>query len=162
MPSAHRRVPSSGSTAMSTLGSEPSPTSSPLASIGASSFSPSPITTMPSMWIVWSTACMPSTAAWSAASLSPRPIQRALASAAASVTRTSSSARLRSGAAFNSQHPRWLASALDLRRALGSPDHHQHDPEQGQEPAELEADLGARLARAADDALVEHEADRRD
>src|SRR5687768_10213401 len=41
---------------------------------------------------------MASTAAWSAASLSPRPTQRAAASAAASVTRTSSSARLRSGA----------------------------------------------------------------
>src|SRR5579872_150698 len=40
---------------------------------------------------------MASTAAWSAASLSPRPISRAAASAAASVTRTSSSARLRSG-----------------------------------------------------------------
>ena len=38
-----------------------------------------------------------STAAWSAASLSPRPTRRAAASAAASVTRTSSSARLRSG-----------------------------------------------------------------
>src|SRR5688572_1339063 len=38
-----------------------------------------------------------STAAWSAASLSPRPTQRAAASAAASVTRTSSRARLRSG-----------------------------------------------------------------
>ena len=67
------------------------------ASIGASSFSPSPITTMPSMRTVCSTACMPSTAAWSAAILSPRPIQRAACSAAASVTRTSSSARLRSG-----------------------------------------------------------------
>src|SRR4051794_15640548 len=41
---------------------------------------------------------MASTAAWSAASLSPRPDQRAAASAAYSVTRTSSSARLRSGA----------------------------------------------------------------
>ena len=40
---------------------------------------------------------MPSTAAWSAAILSPRPTQRAACSAAASVTRTSSSARLRSG-----------------------------------------------------------------
>src|SRR5919108_3325194 len=40
---------------------------------------------------------MPSTAAWSAASLSPRPIQRPAPSAAASVTRTSSSARFRSG-----------------------------------------------------------------
>ena len=100
IPSAHRRVPSSGSTATSTSGGLPSPISSPLWSIGASSFSPSPITTTPSMWIVWSTACMPSTAAWSAASLSPRPIQRALARAAASVTRTSSSARLRSGVTF--------------------------------------------------------------
>ncbi len=96
-PWAHRRVPSSGSTAMSTDGGEPSPTCSPLWSIGASSFSPSPITTTPSMWTVCSTACMPSTAAWSAASLSPRPTQRAACSAAASVTRTSSSARLRSG-----------------------------------------------------------------
>src|SRR6266536_5147249 len=39
-----------------------------------------------------------STAAWSAASFSPRPIQRAAAIAAASVTRTSSSAMFRSGA----------------------------------------------------------------
>jgi len=39
---------------------------------------------------------MASTAAPSAAFLSPRPIQREAASAAASVTRTSSSARLRS------------------------------------------------------------------
>ena len=58
-------------------GEQPSPICSPLESIGASSFSPSPITTMPSMWIVCSTACMPSTAAWSAASLSPMPTQRA-------------------------------------------------------------------------------------
>src|SRR5271169_5545185 len=40
---------------------------------------------------------MPSTAAWSAASLSPRPTSGAAASAAASVTRTSSRARFRSG-----------------------------------------------------------------
>src|SRR5262245_48658357 len=40
---------------------------------------------------------MPSTAAWSAASFSPRPTSGAAASAAASVTRTSSRARLRSG-----------------------------------------------------------------
>ncbi len=64
------------------------------------------------------TACIPSTAAWSAATLSPRPIQRALASAAASVTRTSSSARLRSGAGLQLRtspvacvcaRPRWRA-----------------------------------------------------
>src|SRR6266545_5481219 len=41
---------------------------------------------------------MASTAAWSTASLSPKPILRAAAMAAASVTRTSSRARLRSGA----------------------------------------------------------------
>src|ERR1022692_1430990 len=40
---------------------------------------------------------MPSTAAWSAASLSPLPTSGAAARAANSVTRTSSSARLRSG-----------------------------------------------------------------
>src|SRR5258707_8423894 len=40
---------------------------------------------------------MPSTAAWSASSLSPLPTSGAHASAAASVTRTSSRARLRSG-----------------------------------------------------------------
>src|SRR5918995_1619008 len=105
IPSAHRRVPSRGSTAMSTSGGVPSPICSPLWSIGASSFSPSPITTTPSMWIVCRTACMPSTAAWSAASLSPRPIQRAQPRAAASVTRTSSSARLRSGVLLMASDP---------------------------------------------------------
>ena len=40
-------VPSIGSTATSTSGPLPSPTCSPLKSIGASSFSPSPITTVP-------------------------------------------------------------------------------------------------------------------
>ncbi len=54
MPWAASVVPSRGSTAMSTSGGEPSPMRSPLASIGASSFSPSPITTRPSIWIDWS------------------------------------------------------------------------------------------------------------
>ena len=76
----------------------PSPISSPLKSIGASSFSPSPITTTPSIETVLRTRRMASTAAPSAAFLSPRPIQRPAASAAASVPRTSSMARLRSGA----------------------------------------------------------------
>ena len=49
IPSAVSRVPSSGSTAMSTCGGLPSPICSPLKSIGASSFSPSPITTTPSI-----------------------------------------------------------------------------------------------------------------
>src|SRR5918996_3411097 len=46
---------------------------------------------------------MASTAAWSTASLSPKPILRAAAMAAASVTRTSSRARLRSGASRSSR-----------------------------------------------------------
>src|SRR5450631_2393667 len=66
--------------------------------MGALSFSPSPITTTPSMAMLESTIRMALTAAPSAPSLSPRPIHRDAASAAASVTRTSSMARLRSGA----------------------------------------------------------------
>jgi len=96
-PSAHNRVPSSGSTATSTSGPDPSPIGSPLNSIGASSFSPSPMTTTPFIDTESSIARMPSTAAWSAAILSPRPTQRPAPSAAASVTRTSSIARFLSG-----------------------------------------------------------------
>ena len=59
------------------------------------------MTTMPSIGTVSSTMRMASTAAPSAPSLSPRPIHRDAASAAASVTRTSSMARLRSGACFS-------------------------------------------------------------
>ena len=101
-PSEVRVVPSMGSTAMSVIGGLPSPINSPLNSIGASSFSPSPMTTIPSMGTLLSTWRMASTAAPSAPSLSPRPIQREAASAAASVTRTSSSARLRSGSSRRS------------------------------------------------------------
>jgi hypothetical protein len=97
IPSAVSRVPSSGSTATSTSGPWPFPTSSPLYSIGASSFSPSPITTLPLIETVSSISRIASTAAWSALILSPRPTQRPAAIAAASVTRTSSSARFRSG-----------------------------------------------------------------
>ena len=96
-PLAVRVVPSMGSTAMSVAGPWPSPTDSPLNSMGASSFSPSPMTTMPSMGTLPSVMRMASTAAPSAPSLSPRPIHRDAAMAAASVTRTMSSARLRSG-----------------------------------------------------------------
>src|SRR5665213_1435795 len=99
-PSAVEVVPSIGSTAMSALGGVPSPIRSPLKSIGASSFSPSPMTTTPSMAIEDSTIRMAFTAAPSAPFLSPRPIQRDAASAEASVTRTSSMARLRSGACW--------------------------------------------------------------
>src|SRR4029450_9509892 len=84
--------------------------------MGALSFSPSPITTTPAIEVVSSIRRIPSTAAWSAEILSPRPIQRPAPPArspeifpppptqrpadiaADSVTRTSSSARLRSGA----------------------------------------------------------------
>ena len=97
LPSASRRVPSIGSTAISIRGSCPVPSTSPLYSMGASSFSPSPITTMPSISTEFSTSRMASTAARSPPTLSPRPMKRPAASAAASVTRTSSSARLRSG-----------------------------------------------------------------
>src|ERR671919_369361 len=55
------------------------------------------MTTTPLIETVSSIARMASTAAWSAEFLSPRPIQRPQPSAAASVTRTSSRARFRSG-----------------------------------------------------------------
>src|SRR5918993_331779 len=77
--------------------------------MGASSFSPSPITTMPSMGTLSSTMRMASTAAPSAPFLSPRPIQRDAARAAASVTRTSSMARLRSGRCFSFMRRIYLA-----------------------------------------------------
>ena len=91
-------VPSMGSTAMSVNGGVPSPIFSPLNNIGAWSFSPSPMTTIPSMGTDESTVRRASTAAASAPILSPRPIQRLAAIAAASVVRTRSMARLRSGA----------------------------------------------------------------
>src|ERR671911_1179815 len=77
--------------------------------MGASSFSPSPITTMPSMGTLSRTMRMASTAAPSAPFLSPRPIQRDAARAAASVTRTSSMARLRSGRCFSFMRRIYLA-----------------------------------------------------
>src|SRR4051812_9766295 len=166
MPLAASVVPSSGSTAMSTCGGLPSPMRSPLNSIGASSFSPSPMTTVPSMLTVPSTSRMASTAAWSAPSLSPRPTIRAAARAAASVVRTSSRARLRSGCegcTLMAPQPMWrrldrarrLARALELRCAHGRPEEHQARADQSEEPPVLERDLAARRARLADDALVE-------
>ena len=91
-------VPSIGSTATSHSGPVPSPTSSPLNSIGAWSFSPSPMTTTPRIETVLISLRIAFTAAPSAAFLSPLPTHRPAAIAAASVTRASSSARLRSGA----------------------------------------------------------------
>ena len=89
-------VPSSGSTAMSTFGPFLLPTFSPMNSIGASSRSPSPITTVPSIGSLLSSRRMASTAAWSAAFSLPRPRSRAADTAARSVTRTISSDRMRS------------------------------------------------------------------
>ena len=119
-PSASGRVPSMGSTAMSTactgvcsidaarawlaVRAEEIPINSPLYSIGALSFSPSPMTTTPSISIESSRRRIASTAAASAFSFSLRPIQRAAASAALSVTRTSSIARFRSSSAMLSLH----------------------------------------------------------
>ena len=62
-PSAISVVPSIGSTAMSTSGPSPLPTFSPLNSIGASSFSPSPITTTPFICTVLMSLRIASTAA---------------------------------------------------------------------------------------------------
>src|SRR6201994_270393 len=93
---AHSVVPSSGSTAISTNGPALSPTFSPMNSIGASSRSPSPITTVPWIGSLLSSRRMASTAAWSAAFSLPWPRSRAADTAARSVTRTSSSVRMRS------------------------------------------------------------------
>jgi len=72
------------------------PIRSPMYNIGASSFSPSPMTTSPFMGTVLRANRIASTAAWSAASFFRRPANGAAAMAAASVTRTRSMARLRS------------------------------------------------------------------
>src|SRR5258706_3495303 len=58
--------------------------------MGASSRSPSPMTMVPRMFIWLNALRMASTAAWSASFSSPRPITRADAIAAASVSRTAS------------------------------------------------------------------------
>ena len=72
------------------------PTFSPMNSIGASSRSPSPITTVPSIGSLLSSRRIASTAAWSAAFSLPWPRSRAADTAARSVTRTISSVRMRS------------------------------------------------------------------
>src|SRR5262245_59198985 len=77
------------------------------------------MTTTPSMLTVPSTSRMASTAAWSAPILSPRPAMRAAASAAASVVRTSSSARLRSGWLL------WAMAAEPMDSAHRLRDRHQ-------------------------------------
>ena len=71
MPLAASVVPSIGSTATSHSGPVPSPTCSPLKSIGALSFSPSPMTTTPRMPTVEISVRMALTATPSAPFLSP-------------------------------------------------------------------------------------------
>src|SRR5579862_1039794 len=77
------------------------------------------MTTTPRMATLSRTYRIASTAARSAASLSPRPIQRAAAIAPASVTRTSSMAMFRSGAcrALTALHPLRCLDADELQRA---------------------------------------------
>src|SRR3712207_4175344 len=125
MPLAMSVVPSTGSTATSHSGPLPSPTCSPLKSIGAWSFSPSPMTTTPFMLTVPMRARIASTAAPSPPFLSPRPTHRPAAIAPASVTRTSSRARLRSGAGRSERKlpPLWVAEpsgrGRDTRTSCG-------------------------------------------
>ncbi|CAB4824050.1 unannotated protein [freshwater metagenome] len=97
IPFAVSDVPSMGSTATSQCGPSWFPTCSPLWSMGALSFSPSPITTTPAMSTVLIMARIAFTAASSARFFSPRPTHGAAAIAAVSVTRISSRAKLRSG-----------------------------------------------------------------
>src|SRR5262245_32497859 len=115
-PVAHRLVPSSGSTAMST-GVEPGPrpTFSPMKSMGASSRSPSPITMVPSMSTLSISLRMDSTATWSEYLRSPCPMVRAAAIAARSTTRTNSrgrSSRCMAG---------WLPCLPSVGRQLDAP-----------------------------------------
>src|SRR6185503_7762681 len=101
---------------------------------------------MPSIETESRTNRIASTAAWSAASLSPRPTQRAEASAATSVTRAISRARLRSGlvatdsVAIGSEDARRLARALGRRRAQGGADEHEDRPQERDEDAVLQRD----------------------
>src|SRR3954452_13952733 len=122
------------------------------------------MTTTPSMCTEPSRTRMASTAAWSAASLSPFPTRRADASAAASVTRTSSSARLRSGWVASSgvmalDGPRWLAWSLYRGGPRGRPDEHQHAPQQGDEDADAQMGQARGLPRLVDERHVADEPD---
>ena len=89
-PFATREVPSTGSTAISTFATPscPFPTTSPIYNIGASSISPSPITTVPSIGSSLNIDLIASTAAPSAPFLSPFPKKYEERIAAASVTLT--------------------------------------------------------------------------
>ena len=101
---------------MSTSGGLPSPIRSPLKSIGASSFSPSPMTTSAVHRHRVEQQAHGVDGGAVGGLLLPLPTQRAAARAAASVTRTSSRARLRSGLVPE----RWSCeSTLTRRRLVG-------------------------------------------
>src|SRR4051794_25424755 len=163
-PSAARVVPSRGSTAMSVCGGDPSPMCSPLYSIGASSFSPSPITTTPSICTVSSISRIASTAAPSAFSFSPSPTHRAAASAPYSVTRTNSMARLRSGRAGDCSGMTGSDSGGRGFHAFGlspeAPERYEKCADDRDEIAVLEVDVDGVLvaaARTAEDDPVEQD-----
>src|SRR4051812_7166703 len=129
--------------------------------MGASSFSPSPMTTTPSICTVSSIRRIASTAAPSAVSFSPSPTQRAAASAPYSVTRTSSMARLRSGRAggvastapANLHHSGRLFRVGVERLSERPADHQQCRAEQADEPADLELHVDAVAGLAQDQAV---------
>src|SRR3954454_15782030 len=141
--------------------------------MGASSFSPSPITTTPSICTVSSISRMASTAAPSAFSFSPSPTQRAAASAPYSVTRTSSIARLRSGRApaasgiaRNLQDPGRLAPAYALRLPHEAAERDAGRADEPDPVADLDRDVDVVRVVAArapeDDAVHEDERERGD
>src|SRR3954454_886286 len=135
--------------------------------MGAWSFSTSPMTTTPFMLTVPMSARMASTAAPSPPFLSPRPTQRPAAMAAASVTRTSSRARLRSGAGGSARKPApglvGRESGSDTQtsssdhRGLGS---YVHDRSRPDGPASAPPDR--RRRRATPDRRPPYAADVRD
>src|SRR3954463_14025197 len=79
------------------------------------------MTTVPFMPMVEIITRMALTATPSAPFLSPRPTQRPAAMAAASVTRTSSSARLRSGASARTSSAAGIDVPRDTSFAIGLP-----------------------------------------
>src|SRR5919202_1072433 len=126
------------------------------------------MTTMPSMRTVSSIRRIASTAAWSAASFSPRPTQRAAAMAPYSVTRTSSRARLRSGRALEGPVVRWSDAGRPNLDVLGlAPEAAPGDEERADEPdvvADLERYVDVVVAvpagRAEDDAVEQDQGER--
>ncbi len=90
VPAATMLVPSNGSTAISISGPSPVPNFSPIYNIGASSISPSPMTTVPDIWMLLNIFLIAEVAAPSASSLFPFPVHLPAARAAASVTLTNS------------------------------------------------------------------------